>query len=79
MLEWSYPPTYVLGRFNSTFELICERGHKLMRHRPIPRQVCYSLDSTFCKQLKKLSILNDIHILIYHLHWTYMHIVSIGK
>ena len=50
---------------------------------PIPRHVCYSLDSTFCKQLKKLSVLNDIHILVYYLQWTYMHsptcIVSIGK
>ena len=34
---------------------------------PIPCHVCYSLDSIFCKQLRKLSILNDIHILVYYL------------
>ena len=28
--------------------------------------VPYSLDSIFCKQLRKLSILNDIHILVYY-------------
>ena len=34
---------------------------------PIPCHVCYSLDSIFCKQLRKLSIINDIHILVYYL------------
>ena len=48
------------------------------RLRPIPCHVCYSLDSIFCKQLRKLSIWNDIHILVYYLQWTYIHIVSIG-
>ena len=46
--------------------------------RPIPCHVCYSLDSIFCKQLRKLSILNDIHILVYYLQWTYIHVASIG-
>ena len=46
--------------------------------RPIPCHVCYSLDSIFCKQLRKLSVLNDIHILVYYLQWTYIHIVSIA-
>ena len=31
--------------------------------------MCYSLDSIFCKHLRKLSILNDIHILVYYLQW----------
>ena len=36
-------------------------------HGPIPCHVCYSLDSIFWKHLRKLSILNDIHILVYYL------------
>ena len=32
--------------------------------------MCYSLDSIFCKQLRKLSFLNDIHILVYYLQST---------
>ena len=48
------------------------------RQRPIPCHMCYSLDSIFCKQLRKLSILNDIHILVYYFQWTYIHVVSIG-
>ena len=51
---------------------------RLKQIRPIPCHVCYSLDSIFCKQLRKLSILNYIHILVYYLQWTYIHIVSIG-
>ena len=44
------------------------RGEAQMAYNwPIPRHVCYSLDSIFCKQLRKLSILNDIHILVYYL------------
>ena len=39
----------------------------LILYRPIPCHVCYSLDSIFRKQLRKLSILNDIHILVYYL------------
>ena len=46
--------------------------------RPIPRHVCYSLDSIFCKQLRKLSIWKDIHTLVYYLQCTYIHCVSIG-
>ena len=55
-------------------------GTRLANHtlRPIPHHVCYSLDSIFCRQHRKLSIWNDIHILVYYLQWTCIHSVSIG-
>ena len=47
---------------------------------PIPRHVCYSLDSILCKLLRKLSIWKDIHTLVYwyYLQCTYILCVSIG-
>ena len=43
----------------------CYEGIRLNIIRPIPRHVCYSLDSIFCEQLRKLPICNDKHTLVY--------------